>query len=142
MILSPVSVAYEGQTVILSSIVVPAGFPSPASDDLEDEIDPIARIVPHPSATFWWRVSGDSLVDEGIHDGDLIAVDRSGKARVGRIVLAVVDGSITLKKLAKRDGQYWLDPKSKGNNYQPIRITDQTEIWGVIAGSVRRYSVD
>ncbi|MCS5961771.1 S24 family peptidase [Klebsiella pneumoniae subsp. pneumoniae] len=70
---------------------------------------------------------------EGIHDGDLIAVDRSGKARVGRIVLAVVDGSITLKKLAKRDGQYWLDPKSKGNNYQPIRITDQTEIWGVIA---------
>ncbi|MFX3337767.1 LexA family protein, partial [Klebsiella pneumoniae] len=80
MILSPVSVAYEGQTVILSSIVVPAGFPSPASDDLEDEIDPIAWIVPHPSATFWWRVSGDSLVDEGIHDGDLIAVDRSGKA--------------------------------------------------------------
>ncbi len=57
MILSPVSVAYEGQTVILSSIVVPAGFPSPASDDLEDEIDPIAWIVPASERHILWRVS-------------------------------------------------------------------------------------
>ncbi|WP_245257354.1 LexA family transcriptional regulator [Pseudochrobactrum sp. AO18b] len=142
MILTPIANPIDGKTVKLSSIVVPAGFPSPASDDLEDEIDPIAWIVRHPSATFWWRVSGDSLIDEGIYDGDIIAVDRAGKARVGRVVLAVVDGSITLKKLAKRDGQYWLDPKSKGNGFQPIRVNDQTEIWGVIAGVVRRYSVE
>ncbi|OYR17615.1 peptidase S24-like family protein [Brucella thiophenivorans] len=87
-------------------------------------------------------MTGDSLIDEGIHDGDLIAVDKAGKVRIGRIVLAVIDGSITLKKLAKRDGIYWLDPKSQGNNYQPIRMTETTEIWGVIAGIVRRYSVE
>lgn len=110
MNITPIFLSHDGKTVKLSSVVVPAGFPSPAGDDLEDEIDPIAWIVRHPSATFWWRVSGDSLVDEGIHDGDIIAVDRAGKTRIGRIVLAVVDGSITLKKLAKRDGQYWLDP--------------------------------
>lgn len=125
----------------LAGNLVPAGFPSPAADDLEDEIDPIAWIVRHPSATFWWRVSGDSLVDEGIHDGDLIAVDRAGKRRTGRIVLALVDGEITVKKLAKREGRLWLDPKSRGREFAPILVTESTEIWGVVAGIVRRYEV-
>lgn len=141
-ILSPVSVAYVQQLLPLASIRVPAGFPSPTSDHEEDEIDPIAWVIRHPSATFWWRVSGDSLMDEGIHDGDLIAVDRAGKRRVGRIVLAVVDGNVTVKKLAKRDGRYWLDPKSKGRDFEPILITESTEIWGVVAGVVRRYAVE
>lgn len=140
--LSPVSVAYVQHLLPLASIRVPAGFPSPTADHEEDEIDPIAWVVRHPSATFWWRVSGDSLMDEGIHDGDLIAVDRSGKRRVGRIVLAVVDGNVTVKKLAKRDGRYWLDPKSKGRDFTPILVTESTEIWGVIAGVVRRYAVE
>lgn len=140
--LIPVLISHQGKMVSLSATVVPAGFPSPAGDDLEDQIDPIAWVVRHPSATFWWRVSGDSLLDEGIHDGDLIAVDRAGKKKVGRIVLAVVDGAITVKKLAKRDGHYWLDPKSQGNGYQPIKMTETTEIWGVVAGVVRRYSVE
>ncbi|RRY15645.1 peptidase S24 [Brucella anthropi] len=126
----------------LATIRVPAGFPSPASDYQEDEVDPIAWVVRHPSATFWWRVSGDSLIDEGIHDGDLIAVDRSGRRRVGRIVLAVVDGNVTVKKLAKRDGRFWLDPKSRERDFTPILVTESTEIWGVIAGVVRRYPVE
>lgn len=138
----PVPISSKGTTVPVSGTLVPAGFPSPAADDLEDEIDPIGWIVRHPSATFWWRVSGDSLVDEGIHDGDLIAVDRAGKKRIGRVVLAVVDGAVTLKKLAKRDGRYWLDPKSKGRDFTPILVTETTEIWGVVAGIVRRYPVD
>lgn len=140
--LSPVSVSYVQQLLPLASIRVPAGFPSPTADHEEDEIDPIAWVVRHPSATFWWKVSGDSLMDEGIHDGDLIAVDRAGKRRVGRIVLAVVDGNVTVKKLAKRDGRYWLDPKSKGRDFTPILVTGSTEIWGVVAGVVRRYAVE
>ncbi|WP_315922107.1 LexA family protein [Mesorhizobium sp. SP-1A] len=140
--LIPVSLSAHGTVVPMVNSLVPAGFPSPAADDLEDEIDPIAWVVRHPSATFWWRVSGDSLVDEGIHDGDLIAVDRAGKRRIGRIVLALVDGSITVKKLAKREGRYWLDPKSKGREFTPILVTESTEIWGVVAGIVRRYEVD
>jgi DNA polymerase V len=140
--LSPVSVSYVQRLLPLASIRVPAGFPSPTADHEEDEIDPIAWVVRHPSATFWWRVSGESLMDEGIHDGDLIAVDRAGKKRVGRIVLAVVDGNVTVKKLAKRDGRYWLDPKSKGRDFTPILVTESTEIWGVVAGVVRRYAVE
>ncbi len=139
--LQPLSISSKGTTVPLAGNLVPAGFPSPAADDLEDEIDPIAWIVRHPSATFWWRVSGDSLVDEGIYDGDLIAVDRAGKRRTGRIVLALVDGEITVKKLAKREGRLWLDPKSRGREFAPILVTESTEIWGVVAGIVRRYEV-
>lgn len=138
----PHPISYKGTTVPLAGNLVPAGFPSPAADDLEDELDPIAWIVRHPSATFWWRVSGDSLQDEGIRDGDMIAVDRAGKRRVGRIVLALVDGEITVKKLAKRDGRHWLDPKSKGREFAPILVTETTEIWGIIAGVIRRYEVD
>ncbi|WP_273728824.1 LexA family transcriptional regulator [Brucella gallinifaecis] len=141
-ILTPISIDHVHRLLPMSSLVVPAGFPSPAADHEEDIIDPIAWIIRHESATFWWRVQGDSLIDEGICDGDLIAVDRAGKKRVGHIVLAVVDGAITVKKLAKRDGNYWLDPKSKGNGYQPILMTENTEIWGVVAGVVRRYPIE
>ena len=62
---------------------VSAGFPSPAADDLEGEIDPISWVVRHPTSTFWWRVEEDCLWDAGIRDVDLIAVDRAGKRRVG-----------------------------------------------------------
>lgn len=141
-ILSPVSVSYVQRLLPLASICVPAGFPSPTADHEEDEIDPIAWVIRHPSSTFWWKVSGDSLMDEGIHDGDLIAVDRAGKRRVGRIVLAVVDGNVTVKKLAKRDGRYWLDPKSMGRDFAPLLVTESTEIWGVVAGVVRKYAVE
>lgn len=141
-VLKPISIEHVHRLLPMSSLVVPAGFPSPAADDEQDVVDPIAWVVRHEAATFWWRVSGDSLIDEGICDGDLLAVDRAGRKRVGRIVLAVVDGAITVKKLAKRDGKYWLDPKSKGNGYQPILMTESTEVWGVVAGVVRRYPVE
>lgn len=122
---------------------VSAGFPSPAGDDLEDEVDPIDWIVRHPASTFWWRVSGECLIDAGIHDGDLIAVDRSGKKRLGRIVLAVIDGEITAKILRKRGETYWLDPANKAGGYKPIEITSENaEIWGVVAGVVRRCSIE
>ena len=96
----PVRILGPSQRLALAS--VSAGFPSPAGDDLEDEIDPITWVVRHPTSTFWWRVEGDCLWDAGIRDGDLIAVDRAGKRRVGRAVLAVVDGAVTAKILRKR----------------------------------------
>ena len=111
--LSPIKITLVDRHVPLASMPVPAGFPSPAADDLEDTIDPIKWVVRHEHATFWWRVSGDSLEAEGILDGDLIAVDRAGKRRHGRIVVAVVDGAITVKKLAKRDGVWFLDPRAR-----------------------------
>ena len=72
-------VVANGMPLRLVASPASAGFPSPSGDDLEDEIDPISWVVRHSSSTFWWRVEGDCLWDAGIRDGDLIAVDRSGK---------------------------------------------------------------
>lgn len=137
---NPVSV--EGLTRPLIMAKVSAGFPSPAADDLEDEIDPIAWVVRHPTSTFWWRVEGDCLWDAGIRDGDLIAVDRAGKRRIGRAVLAVVDGAVTAKILRKRDGRFYLAPANSREAYPDIPLTPDSEIWGVIAGVVRRYEIE
>ena len=119
-----------------------AGFPSPAADDLEGEIDPIAWVVRHPASTFWWRVEGNCLWDVGIRDGDLIAVDRAGKRRVGRAVLAIVDGAVTAKILRKKGDQYFLAPANTQEAFPDIKLTEDSEIWGVIAGVVRCYDLE
>mgnify|MGYP003141318183 CR=1 FL=1 len=120
------------QSVRIVSTSVSAGFPSPAGDDLEDEIDPMAWVVRHPSSTFWWRVEGDCLWDVGIRDGDIIAVDRAGKRRIGRAVLAV---------LRKRGDRYYLAPANSQEQFPDVELTEDSEIWGVIAGVVRRYDL-
>lgn len=130
-----------GQRIPIVLPRVSAGFPSPAGDDLEDEIDPIAWVVRHPTSTFWWRVEGDCLWDVGIRDGDIIAVDRAGKRRLGRAVLAVVEGAVTAKILRKRDGKYFLAPANSREAFPEIELTEDSEIWGVIAGVVRRYDL-
>ena len=135
-------VVINGMPMRLVSGSVSAGFPSPAADDLEDEIDPISWVVRHPSSTFWWRVEGDCLWDVGIRDGDLIAVDRAGKRRVGRAVLAVVEGSVTAKILRKRDQKYFLTPANCRESFPDIELTEDSEIWGVIAGIVRKYDLE
>ncbi|SEQ87660.1 DNA polymerase V [Loktanella sp. DSM 29012] len=136
---APVTAA--GHHISLVAVPVSAGFPSPAGDDLEDEIDPIAWVVRHPGSTFWWRVEGDCLWDVGIRDGDIIAVDRAGKRRLGRAVLAVVDGAVTAKILRKRDDKYFLAPANSREAFPDIELTEDSEIWGVIAGVVRRYDL-
>lgn len=141
--LLPISVLSDSDIIHrMSPYAVPAGFPSPAGDDMEDVVDPMSWVVRNPPATFWWRVTGHSLEDEGIFDGDLVAVDRTGKAKPGRIVLVVVDGAVTVKKLERIDGELWLVPKSPVREYRPMKVTESTELWGVVAGVVRRLPVD
>lgn len=135
-------VVANGIPLRLVSTPASAGFPSPAADDLEDEIDPISWVVRRPASTFWWRVEGDCLWDAGIRDGDLIAVDRAGKRRIGRAVLAVVEGAVTAKILRKRDGRYFLAPANSQETFPDIELTEDSEIWGVIAGVVRRYELE
>lgn len=137
---SPVASTSASLQVVTTS--VSAGFPSPAADDLEDEIDPIAWVVRHPTSTFWWRVEGNCLWDVGIRDGDLIAVDRAGKRRIGRAVLAVVDGAVTAKILRKRNDRYFLAPANEQEHFPDIELNEDSEIWGVIAGVVRRYPLE
>lgn len=137
-----VTVVYSGREVRLAPSSVPAGFPSPAGDDIEDVIDPVAWIVRHEAATFWWRVSGDSLTGMGILDGDLVAIDRAAKKRIGRVVLALHDGQVTLKVLGRReDGRFVLEARSL-KEYPPIVCGEATEIWGVLAGVARKTEID
>ena len=107
-----------GKTRIVGSVV--AGFPSPAEQYLEPQLDLNALLVKRPAATFFVRVQGDSMIGEGIHDGDLLVVDRSLRPASGDIVIAAVDGEFTVKTYRKdRDGVR-LEPANP--DYPVIRL--------------------
>ncbi len=118
---------------------IPAGFPSPADDYVESALDLNEYMVSNPAATFMVRVSGDSMVNAGIHDGDILVVDRSREPLPGKIVVAVLDGELTVKRLMQKDGACILVPENPA--YSPIFIGDNQEltVWGVVSGVVRRY---
>ena len=118
------------------SCAVEAGFPSPADDHLEGSLDLNSYLIKHPAATFFVRVSGDSMINAGINDNDILIVDRSLKPSHGKIVIAVVDGQMTVKRLYKRSGKLILMPENK--NFKPIEITESMsiEIWGVVVTAI------
>ncbi len=116
---------------------VPAGFPSPAQDHLEREIslDEILQIrAPH---TYLVRSGGDSMIRAGIHDGDLLVVDRSSEAVPGDIIIAAVNGEPTVKRLAKEGDQVVL--RAENPKYPPRYILEGDEllVWGVVRYSIR-----
>ncbi len=112
---------------------VAAGFPSPADDHLEAPLDLNQHLIRHPAATFLVRASGDSMLGAGIHPGDILVVDRALQAEPGRVVIAVVDGELTVKRLL-RDGQGWvLQPENPDYAPIPIREGQELQIWGVVA---------
>lgn len=118
---------------------VPAGFPSPADDYLEGELDLNELLIRNPSATFYVRLAGDSMIKAGLFDGDILVVDRAVKARHRHIVVAVLDGELTVKRLWSRGGVVELRPENPA--YEPIRIAEGQEltVWGVVIGCVRRF---
>ena len=115
---------------------LPAGFPSPADDYLEGKLDLNRHLIKHPAATFFVRVTGDSMIGAGIHSGDLLVVDRSLEPADKHVVVAVLDGELTVKRLFKQNGVLRLLPENQ--NYQPIEITAQQsiEIWGVVTSVI------
>lgn len=115
----------------------PAGFPSPAQDDMEEPIDLASWLIDHPAASYVMRVAGHSMTDAGIADGDLVVVSRAVEARPGDIVVALVDGDRTMKRLRRSGGRLWLVPEAEG--YSRIPVTETTEIWGVVVALARRY---
>ena len=112
---------------------IPAGFPSPADDHLEAKIDLNQHYIRHPAATFFVRVQGHSMLGAGIHNNDMLVVDRSLQAQNGSIVIAVVNGELTVKRLAINGAEVWLKPENP--DYQPLQIQDGMDfhIWGVVA---------
>lgn len=118
---------------------VPAGFPSPADDYVEDRLDLNQLLVQNKYATFFLRVRGDSMVNAGIHDGDIIVVDRSAEAVDRSIVVAAVDGELTVKRLILRNGVTELHAENP--KYSPIRFRDGQEltIWGVVTSAIHPF---
>jgi len=131
------SVAYEFK---LLSHRISAGFPSPAADYVEDGLDLNNYLIQNKPATFMFTVRGESMIVAGIHDGDKVVVDRALKAKHNDIVVAVVDGEYTIKRLYKYRGRIELRPENP--DYQPITFTEGNElqIWGVVIGVVRKYT--
>ncbi len=117
---------------------VSAGFPSPADDYIEDRLDLNALLVNNKAATFFLRVKGDSMLNAGIHHGDIIVVDRSVQPVHRSIVVAVVDGELTVKRLISRSGVTELHAENP--KYLPIRLQEGQEltIWGVVTSSIHQ----
>ncbi|VTP16088.1 LexA repressor [Phytobacter ursingii] len=123
----------------LFSDLVPCGFPSPAADYVEQRIDLNELLIHHPSATYFVKAAGDSMVEAGISDGDLLVVDSSRTAQHGDIVIAAVDGEFTVKRLQLRPN-IQLNPMNSA--YSPIRIQseDVLDIFGVVTFIIKAAS--
>jgi DNA polymerase V len=111
---------------------VEAGFPSPADDYMEGALDLNEHVIKHPSATYFVRASGDSMIGAGIFNGDLLIVDRSLEASSGKVVIAEVDGQLTVKRLLKLNDGFSL--QSENSSYPPIELQEGNEVvvWGVV----------
>jgi DNA polymerase V len=118
---------------------VKAGFPSPADDHIDLKLDLNQYLIRNSAATFFLRVAGDSMLGAGIHDGDLIVVDRSLDPEHGRIAVVLVDGEYTVKRLHYEKDRLLLMPENP--RYQPIEITvcelsDNYRVWGVVTNVI------
>ena len=117
-----------------------AGFPSPAGDYAEDGLDLNGYLIKNKPATFMFTVQGDSMIGACIESGDKVVVDRALKPKHNDIVVAVVNGEYTIKRLYRRRGCIELRPENIA--YQPITFLEDSDlqVWGVVVGVVRRYS--
>lgn len=136
--------SFEGkQELPLAGDGIRAGFPSPAQDYMEDAIDFNRDFIRHPECTFYARCEGDSMIDEGIFDGDYLVIDKLEEPCNGDIVVAVVDGEFTLKRLnivtEHRQKRLFLMPANP--KYEPIEISEYNDfrIWGVLLYSIREF---
>lgn len=126
----------KGYQLPLFSSKVAAGLPTFADDHIEAHIDLQHFLIKNAATTFLVRVSGCSMLDAGIHEDDLLTVDRSIPPRDGKIVIAAIDGQLTVKRLRQHDHQLFLMPENK--NFQPIPVTEANNIiiWGVVTNVI------
>jgi len=118
---------------------VKAGFPSPAEDFMETAIDLNVELLKNPAATFFCRVSGDSMCDMGINDGDLLIIDKSLEPQDGKVAVCYIDGEFTLKKIKLEPNCCWLIPANK--KYKPVKVTADNNfiVWGIVTHSIKSF---
>jgi len=117
---------------------ISAGFPSPADDFKEIRISLDKELVKNKEATFYARVSGDSMIGAGLDDGDLIVIDRALSPENGKIVVCFIDGEFTVKRIKKEKNKLYLMPENK--KYKPIKLKEENEliIWGVVEYVIKK----
>ena len=117
---------------------ISAGFPSPADDFKEIRISLDRELVKNRDATFYARVSGESMVGAGLDDGDLLIIDRSIDPKNGKIAVCLVDGEFTVKRIKKEKDKFYLMPENE--NYKPIELREDNEltIWGVVQYVIKK----
>lgn len=120
----------------LYSSTVEAGFASPADDFVEEYLDLNDLLVKRHEATFFVRVSGRSMIDAGIQPDDILIVDRSLEAKHGKIVIAVIDGEVTVKRLSTTEGKVVL--KAENPKYKDIPVDGELHIWGVVTSVIHQ----
>lgn len=139
---SPERLAQEAPRADLRLLVhaLSAGFPSPAGDYVEDALDLNQYLIQNKPATFMFTVRGDSMVGASIEDGDKVVVDRALMPKHKDIIVAVVNGDYTIKRLYKHRGVIELRPENP--SYPAIAFGDGSElqVWGVVVGVVRKYT--
>jgi DNA polymerase V len=115
---------------------VAAGFPSPADDYIETHLDLNEYLIKHPAATFFVRAKGNSMINAGIHENDILIIDRSIPPTSGKIVIAAIDGQLTVKRLHIKNNKLILLPKNQES--EPIEVNENNEvyIWGIVTNVI------
>jgi SOS regulatory protein LexA len=117
--------------------LVEAGFPSAAEEELLDVMNFDEYLTPNKEASYILRVKGDSMIDAGIHDGDMVVVERRATYKPGQIVVANVDNEFTMKYLRKKAGKFYLEPANQ--KYKPIYPRESFRVEAVVTAVVRKY---
>ncbi|WP_298997483.1 LexA family transcriptional regulator [uncultured Tenacibaculum sp.] len=117
---------------------ISAGFPSPADDFLDINIDLNKYLIKNPSTTFYGRVRGDSMINAGMHDGDLLIIDKSLEPKNDKIAVCFVDGEFTVKRIKIENNIVWLIAENE--NYKPIKVTQENDfiIWGIVTNVIKQ----
>jgi DNA polymerase V len=125
-------------TIPFATSIVSAGFPSPAEDFVLEQLDLNDLLIKHPAATFFVRVGGDSMINAGIFDKDILIVDRSLTATHGKIIIAAVNGELTVKRLILQGQKAQLIPENP--KYKAITINNSSElkVWGVVTAVIHQ----
>lgn len=117
---------------------VSAGFPSPAADFMENSIDLNKELSENPLATFYIKVKGNSMIDAGINDKDVLVVDRSLEPQNNKIAICFIDGEFTVKRIQLEKDCLYLMPENP--NYPPIKVTEENQliIWGIVTYVIKK----
>ena len=118
---------------------ISAGFPSPADDFLDINIDLNKYLIKNPTTTFYGRISGNSMIDAGINDGDLLIIDKSLEPKNNKIAVCFIDGDFTVKRISIEKDCVWLIAENQ--NYKPIQVTKDNDfiIWGIVTNVIKQF---